>query len=115
MKTENIEPRASGNEQPASGVSAEQIAEWKAQNPRGVWEVTVDGVAAYVRKPNRNEMKAAMTKATQNDPLGMVEDILDFCWLGGDEAIKTDDDLFYGAAMQLQELIQIKAGELKKL
>ena len=113
----------------------EVIAAWKAANPRGIWQLQVEheridtgetdnkGKAileqtykiGYVRKPTRDEMKFAMTLATQNDPLGMVEEILKSCWLGGDQELIGDDDYFYGAAMQLQELVEIKAGQLKKL
>lgn len=99
----------------AAECTPEVIAAWKAANPRGVWEIKVEDKTGYVRKPTREEMKFAMTLATQNDPLGMVEEILKSCWLGGDQELIDDDDYFYGAAMQLQELVEIKAGELKKL
>lgn len=94
----------------------DQIKEdWKKENKRGVWQLTVDGKTGFVRKPTREEMKYAMTFATKNDPLGMVEEILKSCWLGGDRELIDDDDYFYGAAEQLQTLVEIKTGELKKL
>lgn len=96
-------------------VTQQQIDAWKAANPRGLWELSIEDKKCFVRKPTRNEMKYAMTLATKNDPLGMVEEILNSCFLGGDREILEDDDYFYGAAMQLQELIEIKNGELKKL
>lgn len=99
----------------AAEIPAEVIENWKKENPRGVWEINIEDKIGYVRKPTREEMKYAMTLATKNDPLGMVEEILNSCWLGGDLELKDDDDFFYGAAMQLQELIEIKTGQLKKL
>jgi DNA-directed RNA polymerase subunit H (RpoH/RPB5) len=35
------------------------------------------------------------------------------CWLGGDERIKTDDDLFLAANAVLGDLIKIKTATLK--
>lgn len=99
----------------AAEITPEVIEGLKAVNPRGVWQIDIDGKIGYVRKPTREEMKYAMTLATKNDPLGMVEEILKSCWLGGDQELLDDDDYFYGAAMQLQELVEIKAGQLKKL
>ncbi|MBC7399847.1 MAG: hypothetical protein H7289_07855 [Mucilaginibacter sp.] len=96
-------------------ITPEVIEAWKSEHKRGVWQLSVDGKVGYVRKPTRDEMKYAMTFATKNDPLGMVEEILKSCWLGGDDDLINDDDFFYGAAEQLQTLIEIKAGELKKL
>jgi len=103
------------NKENNQSVSQQQIDEWMKANPKGIWELSIEDKKCYVRKPTRNEMKFAMTLATKNDPLGMVEEILNSCFLGGDREIIDDDDYFYGAAMQLQELIEIKNGDLKKL
>lgn len=99
----------------AAEITPEVIDALKKDNPRGVWEIEIEGKKGYVRKPTREEMKFAMTLATKNDPLGMAEEILKSCWLGGDMELIDDDDYFYGAAMQLQDLVEIKAGQLKKL
>ncbi|WP_113638962.1 hypothetical protein [Nubsella zeaxanthinifaciens] len=95
-------------------LSPEQIEELKNKYPQGLWELTVEDKVAYVRKPTREEMRSVIGMAT-TDPLGMSEQILNDCFVAGDEEIKTDDDYFYGAAQQLQNLIQIKSAELKKL
>ena len=54
-----------------------------------------------------------MTEA-QTNPLGFAEIILENGWLGGDEAIKTDDSLFLAAAGQIDQVVQIKEAEVKK-
>lgn len=95
-------------------LSPEQIAELKKKYPQGLWELTVEDKTAYVRKPTREEMRSVIGMAT-TDPLGMAEQILTDCFVAGDEEIKTDDDYFYGASQKLQDLIQIKSAELKKL
>lgn len=91
----------------------EQIREWK--NKYGsVFELSVDGRRAYLRKPDRKTLSYAST-AGQTDPLKFNEVLLKGCWLGGDEEIRTDDELFLAASAKLGELIQVKEAELKKL
>jgi hypothetical protein len=59
-------------------------------------------------------MSYAMTKM-QSNPLGYAEVILNQCFLGGDEEVKTNDDYFFGAAAQLEQMIEAKNAALKKL
>jgi len=49
------------------------------------------------------------------DPLRFNEVILENCWLGGDEEIKTNDELFLAVSSKLPDLIQIKEATLEKL
>jgi len=91
------------------------IEAWKNQNPKGVHEISVDDKKGYVRSPNRNDLKYAMTRLKGGGELDMVEALLEEMWLGGDQELLEDDDYFLGAAMQLQELIKFKDGSLKKL
>lgn len=73
-----------------------------------------DGKEAYLKKPDRKIMSYAMTKM-QSNPLGYAEVILNQCFLGGDEEVKTNDDYFFGAAAQLEQMIEAKNAALKKL
>lgn len=90
-----------------------QIAEWKTAN-KDVYMITVDGRVCYLRRPNRKELSYA-TVAGKSDPMKFNEVILNQCWLGGDEEIKTDDSLFMGVATQLATLVEVKEAEIKKL
>lgn len=94
-------------------LSKEQIAEWKKKYG-SVFLLSVDGKNAYLRKPDRKTLSYAST-AGQTDPLKFNEVLLKGCWLGGDEEIRTDDELFLAASAKLGELIQLKEAELKKL
>jgi hypothetical protein len=96
-----------------------QIKEWKKLYG-GVSELTIQGdegenvvYKAWLKKPDRKIVALASTK--QNDPIKMGEVILTNCWLMGDDEIKTNDDLFLSAISQLNQLIVVKAAELKKL
>ncbi len=93
--------------------NSEQIQQWKAKYGE-VFQVEVAGHRAYLKKPDRKTLSYAMTQA-QTNPLGFAEVILRNCWLAGDEVIQTDDSLFLAVSSKLDELLQIKEAELKKL
>lgn len=90
-----------------------QIEDWKAKH-KDVYQISVDGRTCYLRKPNRKELSYA-SMAGKNDPLKFNEVILNQCWLGGDEEIKTDDELFLGVSAQIATLVEVKEAEIKKL
>ena len=43
------------------------------------------------------------------------EILLNDCFIGGSEKVKTDDGLFLGVSAKLAELIEVKESELEKL
>ena len=92
--------------------TAEQIAAWKEQFG-DVFAVTVEGSICYLKKPNRKTMSIVASLA--NNPIRANEALLQNCWLGGDESIKTDDEKFYAASAQLSEIVQVKEAEITKL
>jgi len=53
--------------------------------------------------------------AGKNDPLKFNEIIINNCWLGGDDAIRTDDTLFLSIGGQIAQMIEVKQAQLKKL
>ncbi|MFI3322089.1 MAG: hypothetical protein R3Y50_06145 [Rikenellaceae bacterium] len=90
-----------------------QIESWKAKH-KDVWLIEVGGKKAYLKKPNRQALSAALV-ISKNDTLKYNEVLLNNCWLGGDEEIKEDDSLFLGVATVLGDLVEIKEATLKKL
>lgn len=91
----------------------EQIAQWKEKHG-DVFAVSVDGHVCYLKKPDRKTLAYASSIGTK-DPIKFNEVLLSNCWLGGSEAIKTDDSLFLGASGKLSEIIEVKEAELEKL
>jgi hypothetical protein len=91
----------------------EQIKEWKDKHGN-IFKINVDGKVCYLRKPSRKALGYASAVGKDN-PLKFNEVILNDCWLGGDETIKTDDDLFLSVSGKIAELIEIKEAELEKL
>lgn len=101
---------------PAQGAyqaSDEQIAAWKKEHG-DVFVYTADGKRCYLKKPDRNTLSVAAAMGMAN-PLRYNEILLENCWLGGDEQIRTADGYFLGISQKLSELVEIKEGELKKL
>lgn len=91
----------------------QKIEEWKAQYG-DVFQVSVEGRVAYLKKPTRKALGAAAVVG-KADPMKYNEVLLNNCWIEGDEEIKRDDALFLGVSAQLAEIIEIKEAEIKKL
>ncbi len=91
----------------------QKIKEWKEKHGE-VYGYTAGEKECFLKKPNRKVLAAAATVG-KNDPIRYNEILLNGCWLGGDEEIKTDDAYFLGVSAKLAELVEVKEGELKKL
>ncbi len=94
-------------------VNQEQIDAWKKQHGE-VKALIIDGHIGYLKKPDRKTLGYASTVGSK-DPIKFNEIILNNCWLGGSEAIKTDDSLFLSTGQVLADLIQVKEAELVNL
>ena len=94
-------------------ITKEQIQEWKNQY-KDIFVISVEDKKVYLRTPDRKTLSYASTLATK-DPLKFNEVILENCWLGGDEEIKTNDELFLAVSSKLPDLIQIQEATLEKL
>lgn len=97
----------------AGQATPEQIASWK-KSYGDVFAISVDGKVCYLRKPGRKEMSYAASIG-MTDPMGVSEAIMNTCWLGGCEEIKTQDDLFLSAVSQIDKVVETKKAELVKL
>lgn len=94
-------------------ITKEQIQEWKAKHGE-IFRIKVEDKECYLKKPSRKTLGYA-TVASKDNPLKFNEVILNECWLGGDEEIRTSDDLFLSVSGKLSEIIEIKEAELEKL
>lgn len=91
----------------------EQINHWKAIH-KEIFEVTVEDAVCYLKKPDRATISAAMSVG-QTDPMKYNEILMENCWVGGDEIVKTDNDYFFAAIEQMGALFEEKKATLKKL
>ena len=90
----------------------EQIAEWKKKHG-DVFKVEVGNSVCYLKKPDRKTIR--YMASVGNDPIRANEVLLENCWLSGNEAIKTNDELFLGVSSKLAEILEIKEAEIAKL
>ena len=90
-----------------------QIEAWKKQYG-DIYAVEVGDGICYLKKPSRKALGYA-SHASKSNPLNFNEVILNDCWLGGDESIKTDDSKFLGISSVIAQIIDIKEAEIKKL
>lgn len=91
----------------------EQIKTWKDEHEQ-VFQVIVEESVAYLKKPNRRILSLAM-KAAEKNSMRFNETLLNNCWLGGDETIKSDDDKFLAVSSQLDVIVEQKEAEIKEL
>lgn len=92
--------------------TAEQLEAWKKQHG-DIFEILVDGKYGYLKTPDRKTMGYA--SSLQSNPIRSNEVLLNGCWIGGDEEIKTDDSLFMSVQGMLGGLIELKEATLVKL
>lgn len=101
------------------GLTTEQkIEQWKAKYKNiFCYEVENEAgetVTCYFRQPDRRILSAA-TVTAKGDPMRYNEMILKNCMLEGGEELLKDDSTFFGLSQKVDELVNAKAGELKKL
>ena len=89
----------------------QQIEEWKAKHG-DLFEITVEGKNCVLHRPTRRDLSYV---SVLTDPIKMTEVMLNQLWVAGDEEIKTRDDLFLAASQKMQEVLEVKAAEIKKL
>lgn len=89
----------------------EQIEEWKRKHG-DLFEITVEGRSCILHRPTRQDLSYA---SVLKDPIKMSETMLNQLWVAGDEEIKTDDSLFLAAIQKMQEVLEVKEAEIKKL
>ncbi len=94
-------------------VTAEQIKQWKAAHGN-VFLLEVGDKSAYVRSPNRRDISAVNT-ISAGDDIVMNELLLEYCWLEGDEEIKTDDRYFLGVLPKMNKIVEAEDASIKKL
>jgi hypothetical protein len=96
-------------------VSNEQIQKWKDEHKvEKVLTYTVDGRIAYLKPVDRNLYSLAASKVTTS-PAKFNETIVQGIWLGGDEAIKNEDEYYFGLIDHVEGMMRKRKGELGEL
>lgn len=93
--------------------SQEKIEELKKKHG-DVFLVTAGDMSCLLKKPTRDNLAHAMA-VSKTDPLKMTEVILANTWLAGDENIKSDLGALVGISTQIDQILEIKNSEIKKV
>lgn len=91
----------------------EEIAKLKKENG-ALYGYEVDGLSCILRQPSRKVIEAASVLG-QDAPFKFAEVVIQNCWVAGDEELRTEDRYFMGLAQKINEIVEIKVGEVKKL
>lgn len=97
-----------------NSITQEQINEWKEKHG-GVWELPVEDKTGYLRDPKMLDFKRAVTAMQKNGEIAFGEELLSALWLGGDSAIKTDDEYFLTAKTELVDFFNYPDAEVNEL
>ena len=108
-------------------VSDEQIAIWKKQHG-GCSQIKVKDHVCYLKPADKKVLSYAlsMIKVRVDDPskasevgveriIQLGEVVLQNCWLGGSEEIKTAPKLWLSAAVAAGDMVELVEAELKNL
>lgn len=96
---------------PKDLITEEKKKQWKALYGH-YFELKIGDKTCYLKPLSRQVLGYS---SIQRDPVKRYEIILNELWLGGDEAIKTDDSYFLGTIPLLDRLIEVRSGEIKKV
>ena len=87
-----------------------QIDAWKMNWPDGIYAVCNDTHIAYFKNPSRLEVNFALSRASKDAPLAVVEALADKTFIGGSDLLLRSDSFFLGAGAEIKEkLYGVKA------
>lgn len=92
-----------------------QVAEWKGKYKYGIYAIEVDGHIGYFKNPGRHELNCAMSKADRDKALDIFEELANITFVGGSEALLTDDQMFIGISQELKVKLDGKKATLVNL
>ena len=90
-----------------------QIDAWKKKYGQ-VYAVKSESHISYLRQPDRKILGFASV-AGKSDPVKFNETLINNCFIGGSDIIKTDDEHFFGASAVIAQIIKSKESELVNL
>lgn len=109
-----IEKKELNDKLKAGNVPSEELKKWKTKFGK-VHKITVevtedDTAVGYLKPPNRDHKAIALSMFNQNKILETGEFLLQNCWLGGDERLKTSEEISESAAVQANSIVNFLKG-----
>jgi hypothetical protein len=93
----------------------EQINEWKAKHPLGIYAIQVGGHVAYFKNPGFDELNYGYAQWEADKALAMWLAIAGATKIGGSEEVLTNPTLFSGAKGKIQQKVDGAKAELLDL
>lgn len=90
-----------------------QIEKLKEQHPDCKVVEFEDGKIAVFAKPTRSVVGLLMLNMRTRGPLSAADTLIDNCWLGGDDEVKTDVGYAVGLVGLLDDLTMSKKADIK--
>ena len=97
-----------------SKVTKKDIQAWK-EKYANIYEIESDGKIGYIFDPTSDLriMKMVVSSAKKGGNIEMTEAVINNCWLGGDEVLRTDEQYLLGITNQMDDLIDLPDYEVK--
>lgn len=101
--------------QKATRPDATSIKNWKKQHG-GLYQFTVEGKIMIMREPKMKDLERAMAADPKNKkPFNFHRSIISNCKLYADDGLLEDDDAYLALCGQIDEVVDVKEVEVKKL
>jgi hypothetical protein len=94
-------------------ITPDQLVEWKAKYG-DVLAIEIEGLIAYFRPLYDLRILKPAFAASLVSSVAFDESLVNNAWLGGDERLRTDDDLFADLAEKLGDQLDIPEFEVKR-
>jgi hypothetical protein len=100
---------------PEGHPTAAQIKAWKEEY-KGIFQIMVDGKKLILRKPEMKDLERAhAADPKKQKPFNFHRSIISNCKLYAEEGLLENDDNYFAACVALDEIIEVKEAEVKKL
>lgn len=95
--------------------TAAQIAAWKKEHDQ-LFQLEVEGKILILRKPKMRDLERGYASDPKKQkPFNFHRSIIENCQLFADEGLLENDDNYFALCTKLDEVIQVKEAEIKKL
>lgn len=102
------------NGKTAEEVTQAQINKWKEQWSKVYKIKSKDGKICYCKKPDL-KVSSLSGRFIESDTVKGIDIMLEYCWLGGDEAYRKDDEYKLFLVGELGRLFKKKEGTCEEV
>jgi hypothetical protein len=102
-------------ETPINRPTKAQIDAWKKEHG-DLYQLSVDSKIMIMRKPGMRDLERAhASDPKKQKPFNFHRSLIENCKLHADEGLLENDDNYFALCTKLDEIIEVKEAEVKKL